>query len=303
MRIHNIDLHYHAGCERQPGTTLRDYFLHARVSGRKIIGITDHLNRYLPGIDPERDGMMGIADLEQFRAEVDALKPAFPDICVLFAPEISSRQSFDEIPARVAELADFFICEPPDGFGEDPGENTRGFIRRIAALRRYCREAGKPAYIAHPFRNSINRRLVKFEVERWVTEFKPGNGSDFIREEITRFLLLDPVQVGGASSKYGIPIEVNGGTQQRARASNLPRALELLWQAFRLIRDEGAGLVPGSDLHGILSGVGRMGLYVPADCFEMLGLEAGDISFLDNFPEVWDQSSVLDAVSGSGHRS
>ena len=47
MFIYQVDLHYHTGQERQTGASVRDYLEHARMTGRKILGITDHLSLYL----------------------------------------------------------------------------------------------------------------------------------------------------------------------------------------------------------------------------------------------------------------
>jgi len=46
MQIHNIDLHYHAGQERQAGVTLTEYIDYAQKTARKILGITDHYHLY-----------------------------------------------------------------------------------------------------------------------------------------------------------------------------------------------------------------------------------------------------------------
>jgi len=42
MYMHNIDLHYHAGQERDAGATIGDYLKHAMLSGRRVLGGTDH---------------------------------------------------------------------------------------------------------------------------------------------------------------------------------------------------------------------------------------------------------------------
>ena len=80
MYIHNIDLHYHAGQERAEGFSLADHLIHARLTGRKILGLTDHLGRYL---NPKREGShyhASVGGLLQYRAEMDALKTDFNDL-------------------------------------------------------------------------------------------------------------------------------------------------------------------------------------------------------------------------------
>ena len=75
-------------------------------------------------------------------------------------------------------------------------------------------------------------------------------------------------------------IEASGNTQFRIRSSNLPAPLQMLWCALRTMRDRGAEFVPGSDQHGFMAGIGRIGGAVPADCFHALGIGAADIAFL-----------------------
>ena len=79
MKIHQIDLHYHAGRERENGKSLREYLLFARATGRKILGITDHANLFQT---PSADGPFteSTANFRRLRAEMEALRPEFPDI-------------------------------------------------------------------------------------------------------------------------------------------------------------------------------------------------------------------------------
>lgn len=54
----------------------------------------------------------------------------------------------------------------------------------------------------------------------------------------------------------------------------------MLLAAYRVFLDSGVDLVPGSDLHGIHSGVGRGGEYVPWMTFETLHLSPQDSAFV-----------------------
>lgn len=111
MYIHNIDIHYHAGQERSEEASLADHLVHARLTGRKILGITDHLGRYL---NPKREGrhyQASVGGLLQCRAEMDKLKADFSDLKLYFAPEIDPGQNLKEMPEEVIEASDYFIGE------------------------------------------------------------------------------------------------------------------------------------------------------------------------------------------------
>ncbi len=293
MHIHNIDLHYHAGQERTPDTSLEEYFRHARLTGRKILGVTDHLGRYIDAGDDARRGVYpnSLEGLMIYRREVDEMKPHFSDISILFAPEIGPGQEPSGLPAEAVEAADFFIFELPPDLTDDIVSNTDSMIRRVREMARFSGEAGRPAFIAHPFRPSVNRRLVKRDIEGWVTGLAPRPPGSFSRRELDRFFLLDIKAFGEAVSSLGIAVEINGNTHFRIRSSNLPAPLNMLLQVYGRLMDTGARFVPGSDLHGFKSNVGRIGQYVPFESFELLGLSVGDIDFLGNFPNLSVQSS------------
>ena len=59
--------------------------------------------------------------------------------------------------------------------------------------------------------------------------------------------------------------------------------MQMLKAAYSMIRDLGASFIPGSDLHGLGSSVGRAGGSVPSETFDFLGVTVSDIAFLDNF--------------------
>lgn len=280
MHIHNIDLHYHAGQERAEGVSLEDHLVHARLTGRKVLGITDHLGLYL---NPKREGRHYGASAEgllQYRADLDALKADFPDLTLYFAPEIGPGQDLEGVPAEVVEASDFFIGEAAYP-GDSVEENTQAIVGRMGELRGFADATGREAFMAHPFRSAVNMRLVKRDAEPWVSEMAPRWDGGFGLGEISDFFLLDIEAVAEASVRLRIPLEVNGNTQHRIRSSNLPAPLQMLWGALEIFRDRGAELIPGSDQHGFMASVGRMGSAVPADCFHALGIAAEDIAFLD----------------------
>lgn len=288
MHIHNIDLHYHAGQERAEGVSLADHLNHARLTGRKILGITDHLGRYL---SPKREGrhyQASAGGLLQYRAEMDALKADFNDLTLYFAPEISPGQNLEEVPAEVIEASDFFIGEA-DYPGESVERNTRSMVQRMGELRELSDATGREVFLAHPFRSAVNMRLIKRDPEPRVSALAPRWHGRFDLDEIADFFLLDIEAMADASKRFRIPLEINGNTQFRIRSSNLPAPLQMLWCALRTMRDRGAEFVPGSDQHGFMAGIGRIGGAVPADCFHALGIGAADIAFLGRIAQTVDR--------------
>jgi len=279
MFVHSIDLHYHAGQERQPGLTLRDYLEHARVTGRKWIGLTDHINLYL---DEQRHRADSLYDcsaegLLQYRRDVDRLRSEYEDLTVFFAPELHPAGDWRSLPASVLEVSDYLIFEV--GYvPEARQENTEAYLAKLAEIRRFRDETGIPGYLAHPFRNAVNARLVKQDIARWVTNLEPLGSVP--TETLNDFFSLDVPRLGNAAAELDVALEVNGNTYERVRAINLTAPLYMLHQAYGLLHAAGADLVPGSDQHAFMKKVGRGGGFVPEEVFERLGCRAEDIRFL-----------------------
>jgi len=199
---------------------------------------------------------------------------------------------------KVIEVSDFFIFELPSVREEySIINNTENMIKRMYEMIEFCNNTGKAAYIAHPFRSSVNIKLVKKEIEPWITEIKPSvtkielcsdkikkeeNYYGFSTEEINNFFMFDVVTFGATAVKLNLSVEINGNTQQRIRASNLPAPLQMLWGALKIMKELGVDFVPGSDQHGFISmdNNNRMGGYVPWDCFVELGITSEDIKFV-----------------------
>ncbi len=279
MHIHNVDLHYHAGQERAEGVSLSDHLQHARLTGRRLIGITDHLGLYLNARKPGRHYEASVDGLRAYRAELDALKPEFPDLKLYFAPEIGPGQDLDAMPDSVVSMSDFFIGEVAFP-GMDAAENTDALIERLVAYRMFSDATNREIFLAHPFRSAVNLRLIKRDAEPWVSAMEPRWDGDFTVEEIGAFYMLDLDAIAAAAVQHGIPLEVNGNTQYRIRCSNIPAPLQMLWRACAYFRDRGVELVPGSDQHGFTAGIGRVGGGVPADCFNALHLTVDHIGIL-----------------------
>ena len=285
---HNVDLHYHAGQERQPGTTLAGYLDHAVMTGRIVLGLTDHLEKYIG--DPLSSAWdpplyaQSVDGLRAYRADVDALRAAYPSLRIYFGPEIHASPRIDlaTIPEGVCDVADYFLVSLPtvaDSFAGDTAAKVAQ-VRAIAALRA---RSGRPAFIAHAFRSTANARLVRHPIPPWVTALAPRGADAFSDEEVNDFCGFDVRALGRACAAYGVPVEVNGGTVGRIRALNLPAPLQILWAAYRIMQEEGATFVPGSDQHGYMRGeTRREGRYIPYDAFAYLGLTPDDMPLVQD---------------------
>jgi len=286
---HNIDLHYHAGQERQIGATLDGYLEHAVVTGRKVVGLTDHLEFYIGQPPSNRKPMFTyeqcVAGLLRYRQDVEEARGRYPGLRILFGPETHANPRIDlrQMPQEVVDVSDYFHSSLP--FDDTSPEATTAArlqrLRDVAALRE---RTGKPAFICHPFRESVNWRLVKHPIADWVTALPSRPDCDFPEELISRFFGFDVRAVARACGELGLPIEINGGTDFRIRALNLPAPLQLLWAAYRFFRDEGAGFVPGSDQHAYRAAdpTRREGRYIPWEPFDFLGVTVDRMPLVTN---------------------
>ena len=280
INIYNVDLHYHAGKERQDGVSLYDYLDYAQKTDRRILGLTDHYGLYFPrdGVGRDRTYPASLDGLLQYREDVAHESSKFPDLKILFAPELSPKDDLAAMPREVIAVSDYFISEPDHT--EGLAENTASMQKRLFEVADFREKTGKPVFLAHPFRQAVNNRLVKAEIEPWVSrlDYRPWQEYDY--STVRDFFGFEIKQLARTARELDIPVEVNGNTQYRVRSANSPAALQLLWAALAFMLGEGASLVPGSDLHGFKAGVGNIGQYVPQDCFEALGQSLADITFL-----------------------
>ncbi len=278
--VHNIDMHYHAGRERPEDSTLDQFIQHARVSGRRVVGLTDHFGKYNgrnvegTNYDPTMEGFA------QYRRDMERVQKNFPDLRLFLAPEIGPESRPGDLCSKLIDLSDFFICEAAFPSYTSIRENTDEFVRKIHEIREIIEITGKPGYLAHPFRSAINLRLIKHDLEPWLTELRPRRENGFSLEELNSFFLLDIDRIAQSACEMKVPLEINGNTQFRIRSSNLPAPLQMLWAALGGLKEGGCELIPGSDQHGFTGGVGRIGMSVPADCFAFLGITPSDMPFL-----------------------
>ncbi len=279
MGVHTIDLQYHAGQERQSGQDLEAYVEHARVTGRAVLGMTDHIEIYVGEADKPGPYDQSLDGLQAYHDDVRAMADRNPDLQLLFAPELGSRFDFDSLPAPVLDLADLFICEVPVP-SMDPAENTATMCDRMEAIAGFRDAVDVPVFFAHPFRTAINNRLVKRDIEPWVAALEPQPLDAWDDATIDRFMTFDVAAIGETAAGLDLPVEINGNTHYRTRASNLPAALGVLQAACLTLRDAGVSFVPGSDQHGFMRGIGRCGGYVPWETFQMIDVGLGDLDHL-----------------------
>jgi hypothetical protein len=290
LHVYNIDLHYHAGQERPPGTTLAGHLEHAQWTGRVVLGLTDHLERYLcPPRASARPPLYerSVAGLQAYRADVDRLRPQYPALTLFFGPEIHAgpRIDLNLIPQGVFDVSDYFMSSLPN-VETSIEANSEAKIARVRALAELRERAGKPVYIAHPFRSAVDRRLVRRPIEPWVTALPPRAPDQFTDRELNEFFGFDMRALGRACCEYGVPVEVNGGTDGRIRGLNLPAPLQMLWGSYLVLQQEGATFVPGSDQHAYMRNpTRREGRYVPFEAFAVLGLKPRDLVFVSQLLE------------------
>lgn len=282
MQIHNLDFHYHAGQERQPNTTLADYFAHAIDTGRCVVAFTDHTEAYLGAKKsrpdaPYRPGLEGLAD---YRADVARLASKHPNLRALFAPELHANLDLSAVPGELAKLADFFLCALP-GVDDAPADNTAARLAHAEAMACFAERMARPVLLVHPFRSGVNYHLIKRPVPDWVRDLPVRPVGEYDEAELNRLFRFDIRAVARACRTLNLPVEINGETHLRIRGVNLPAPLRMLWSAYRLMQDEDVSFAPGSDLHGIAESWGRQGVGVPSDAFDALGVGVGDIDLLD----------------------
>ena len=288
LSIHNLDFHYHAGQERPSGVSLKDYLDHAQITGRKLVGVTDHLGLYMDAhnIRPNPIYEQSVRGFIDFRRETDSLKDRFPDITILFGPELPPRGDLGRISREIVDSSDFFIYEPP-GVQEALTESTKDIVGRIEQAGDFADSTGKPGFLAHPFRDSVNYRLIKRDIEPWILEIPVREPAEYSEKELVEFFAFDVVEVGRTCVHRGMPIEINGETHRRIRSVNMPAILKMLWSCYRIFKDLGVDLIPGSDQHGFSQKIGRGGVGVPGDAFDELGLTLDDIALVHLFNQTF----------------
>jgi len=288
LRIYNVDLHYHAGTERSDGCSLDDYLEYAVLTGRVVVGVTDHFGRFLYGgeakpgepYERSREGFLA------FHRDVVEARSRWPQLALLFAPEFGPGAAKDITDEHISR-SDYFIFEPHPLAG--PGSLTDTLTATVRDCRALMDRTGIPAFVAHPFRSTVNLQVAKHGIAPWAAQLEPlGEVSD-LAAEVNAAFEMDVLAVAKAFRECDVPMEVNTETQSRILTRNLYAYHDRLRAVHRIMRDQGVDLVPSSDIHSILHGTP-----VPHQTFHELGLAPSDIRFLRR---LWDR---MDAASPGG---
>ncbi len=274
MQIYEIDLHYHAGTERDRGKTLRDYLEFARLSGRRILGITDHSSHFRPPLrDDIRNYPQSSEGLRMYRRELDELRADFPELQIFFGPELSTSTTCQDINDAFIEVSDYFIYEPASNW-EEIELYTELMLSEVAKVRAIADYTGRPAFMAHPLRSRLSRRA---DTGRTPPENYAGPDS-LTDEEVSAFFGLDFYAFADCAKALDVGIEVNGGTLFRQYTRNHPYYRDVLCHAYKILYRRGVCLIPASDLHGF--DPGKWGNWVPYELLEAIGLQAHEVTIL-----------------------
>jgi histidinol phosphatase-like PHP family hydrolase len=269
--------------ERRFGCSVADHLHFAQVTGRRIVGVTDH-DYYLRGEsakNPEKTYPyeFSLGGLEQFRDEVRSAAREFPELAVFFSIELGARRDLSAVPDALLDACDFLICEAAP-LAKEPSTTDAHRLRQVEQVRDLMDRAGKPAFIAHPFRLVIDDRLILRDIDPSLASMQGRPELDFEEEELNSFFRQDVRAMARACRRYGVAVEVNGHSCWRMWGLNIPALYDLLCAANRVLRDEGVDLVPGSDQHEFRLTWGGMfanaGVPVPWQVFDRLGLSVED---------------------------
>jgi hypothetical protein len=178
--------------ERHPGTSMDDYFDFACMTGRLVLGVTDHFGYHFPGEDRGPRPYAGNLDgFQRFIADVDEASSRFPTLRILECPELRAACLDNPVPQEAVQASQFFLCEPPDVEREQVGPNTTrrlNHIRKAAGLRK---TASRPVLLAHPSRAAVNRRLVKEPIEPCIARLESASRGAFSEEDLNDFFMFD----------------------------------------------------------------------------------------------------------------
>ncbi|MBS3735391.1 MAG: hypothetical protein KGY99_10790 [Phycisphaerae bacterium] len=289
LLTHNIDLHYHAGSERSGDTSLWDYVDHARMTGRLLVGVTDHMERYDPA-RPRNPYGPGADGWARYREELEQLKPEFPSMRLLLCPEVSLERVDELLTPELAAVADGLILEPPRIYDcTDIKANTESWTTGVGRIAEIGRQFAKPVHMAHPFREAGNNRVVENPIEPWITDMPLRPACDFSDDEVNHFFMMDVRALGRALVAHGISTEISGDTVARLDRISLPSVRQILYAGYRMLHEEGVDLVPGSDHHVATDVIGRVGTPVPSEAFDWLGIGPEDMTYLDTLCPDWRQ--------------
>lgn len=274
-----IDLHLHAGSGRKEEFSLLDVVDFSIATGRRIIGLTDHLGRFL-GLSqkPVHHYAPSIEGFRAYAADVCAAREERPDVLLLLAPEIAIRDLDSGAAEAVfgGDEVDCFLVEPggaPDGvrYGDH-------LVRCIETVVRYREEFDRPGVIVHPLRYAIGKFSgkpgpgPKFPMH---PPFAPLDSYDDPTAHVEELLDIDLGTLAEALVRHDVPIELNDSDWSRILGMNHESFFERYIRFYRELLASGVRIVPGSDTHSIESPKA-----VPFVGARLLGVSVTDITFL-----------------------
>ena len=263
LRLHHIDLHYHAGTERPDGYSVRDFVNYASLTGRRFLGVTDHFGRFLGESKKPLRHYEGTLDgYRQLAREISDTREHFPEMTILHAPEIPLRMlmSGQADVAFTAADVDMFLGEPGGAMGDWSVGET--YTRGLEAMARYRDRFGTPCVFVHPFRGHVGRFVGKAGIDRGgeppeclrlpqSEQLPPLGRCDDPVAHVEELFDVDLAALADAAARYDIPLELNQDTWGRAMAHNAEWFCERYLLVFRTLIDAGADVVLGSDLHSV----------------------------------------------------
>jgi hypothetical protein len=279
LELYNVDLHFHAGTERQPEYSAHDFVRFAAETGRRIVGLTDHWGRYLGMSQKPLNHYPGTLDgYRAFAADVHAARESYPEVIVLLGPEAGFEHLRDNSVADALLIppADYFLAECGGG---DSGQTYGDYlIDGMAAAARVRDRYDCPGFLAHPLRSAINTCVGKTGPGPQFPKQPPlpplaGVGDQ--RRHVEALFDIDIDALAEASARYDIPIEVNRSSWRRMIGMNQQPFVERYLYFYRGLIDSGASMILGSDLHGIESVAPT-----PFIAAQLMGLEPKAMTFL-----------------------
>jgi hypothetical protein len=203
-------------------------------------------------------------------------------MALFFGPEISSGTELQRIAdlTAIVHASDYFLVEMPNVEPDDFALNTQRKIDRLREIRAFMDATGKPAFVAHPFRDPVNFRLVKGDIEPWVRQLPLLPPDRYSIGQINELFMMDVATIAQAAADLGVTLEVNGGTHGRIRNVNMHAVMAMLRAAYRVIRDAGVDLICGSDQHGLFNGTSRQGVAIPIETLEHAGVDVRDMRLI-----------------------
>jgi len=276
--ISEIDLHFHAGAEREPGGSMRDHIEFAVRSNRKVLGVLDHLGLYFPtstqsphsSYTPDMDGYLKLLD------EIASFKDTIPGLTVLVGTEIRV-DCFDRAAPYFVDQLDYFAAEVNEP--RDSETYTEFLLLGTRLVQEYRERYGKPGFLAHPFRGRLHWDLhAKDRSRSKLEQLRPLEESPDPGREATDYFEVDVPMVCDAFRKAQVPVEINQADFRRVEHVNSRPYYQRLLKMYELLRDEGVEFVVGSDLHHITDPT-----HTPFVACDMLGVRTKDIQFIRPF--------------------